>query len=71
MQITGKVTYVNLSGGFWGIQGDDGQQYNPLNSLPSNFHKEGLRGNAKVSPSKSFSIFMWGRNVDIKNIEKV
>ena len=69
MEITGKVTYINLSGGFWGIQGDDGQSYNPGTSLPESFQKEGIRIKANVSPSKDFSIFMWGTNVDIYNIE--
>jgi hypothetical protein len=71
MQITGKVTFVDLSGGFWGIEGDDGQKYNPLDSLPSSYRKKGLRVKAEVSPAKAFSIFMWGRNVNIDKIEKV
>ncbi len=71
MQITGKVTYVDLSGGFWGIEGDDGQQYNPLGSLPKSFQEKGLRIKANISPAQSFSIFMWGRNVAIKNIERI
>ncbi|MEZ4829926.1 MAG: hypothetical protein R3C61_27130 [Bacteroidia bacterium] len=71
MQITGKITFVNLSGGFWGILGDDGQNYNPGSSLPTGFHKEGVRIKAKVSPSQAFSIFMWGTNIDIKQIEVI
>ncbi|MEL7532119.1 MAG: hypothetical protein AAFN10_12455 [Bacteroidota bacterium] len=70
MQITGTITYINLSGGFWGIKGDDGQKYNPLDSLPSKFQQEGLKVSAEVSHSNAFSVFMWGRNVDIKKIEK-
>ncbi|MEO0473805.1 MAG: hypothetical protein AAF206_29615 [Bacteroidota bacterium] len=70
MKIAGTVTYVNLSGGFWGIQGEDGQQYNPGGSLPKQFQKEGLKVSAEVSPSDAFSIFMWGTNVDIKSIQQ-
>lgn len=71
MEIKGKVTYVDLSGGFWGIEGEDGQQYNPVGSLPRSLQKEGLSIKAKVKPAQSFSIFMWGRNVDIQNIEPI
>ncbi|MDX2247696.1 MAG: hypothetical protein SF052_13005 [Bacteroidia bacterium] len=71
MQITGKITFINLSGGFWGILGDDGQNYNPGNSLPAGFQKEGVRVKAKVSSSQAFSIFMWGTNVDIQKIEVI
>lgn len=70
MQITGTVTYINLSGGFWGIKGDDGEKYNPLDTLPKKFQQEGLQVRAEVSHSNAFSVFMWGRNVDVKKIEK-
>ena len=70
MQITGKITYVNLSGGFWGIEGDDGQNYNPLNGLPAEFKEEGKRIKAKVKTSNDFTMFMWGTNVDIQTIEQ-
>ena len=70
MQITGKVTYVDLSGGFWGIEGEDGQQYNPMDSLPKSYQESGLRVKAEVRPVQAFSIFMWGRNVNIQKIEK-
>ena len=71
MQITGKITYVDLSGGFWGIVGDDGQKYNPLDSLPSSFQQEGMKVKAEITHSHSFSIFMWGKNVNLVKVEKV
>lgn len=71
MQITGKITYIDLSGGFWGIQGDDGQKYNPLDTLPKQYQREGLQVEAEVSYSNAFSMFMWGRNVDIQKIKTV
>ena len=71
MKVTGTITYVDLSGGFWGIVGDDGQQYNPLGGIPTSLQKEGLKVQADCSPSNDFSIFMWGTNVNIKKIEKL
>lgn len=63
--ITGKVTYVNLSGGFWGIQGNDGQKYQPTN-LPNHHKKEGKKVTLKVKEAENgFSIFMWGQMVEI------
>ena len=71
MKVTGTVTYVDLSGGFWGIVSDDGQQLNPLGGIPASLQKEGLRVQADCSPSSDFSIFMWGTNINIKKIEKL
>lgn len=71
MQITGKVTYVDISGGFWGIEGEDGKKYQPTTPLPRDFRKEGVRIKAKATPSMGFSIFMWGEQVDLKDIQTV
>ena len=71
MQVTGKMTYVDISGGFWGIKGDDGKDYAPVGKIPADFHQEGLEVKAQVTPDTSFSIFMWGQNVQIKNLEKL
>lgn len=71
MHITGKITYVDLSGGFWGIVGDDGQKYFPSDGIPQTLQKEGLRVKASYTPSQGFSIFMWGKQVDIKQIERI
>ncbi|MEL6670645.1 MAG: hypothetical protein AAFR61_00490 [Bacteroidota bacterium] len=71
MKVTGTVTYVDISGGFWGIEGDDGQKYQPVDGLPAQYRKEGQRIEAKVSPSQGFSLFMWGRDVKINNIKEL
>ena len=69
MQITGKVVHVNLSGGFWGIEADDGQKYCPVNKIPASHRKEGLRVVADISPANTMGIFMWGIPVKIKSID--
>lgn len=71
MQITGTVSYINLSGGFWGILGDDGQKYNPLGGIPASMQKEGLKVKANCTKSHDFSIHMWGSNIDLSKIEKL
>ncbi|MEM6801963.1 MAG: hypothetical protein AAF696_11205 [Bacteroidota bacterium] len=71
MQITGTVSYISLSGGFWGIIGDDGNKYNPLSGLPRNLQQEGIKVKASCKPSNDFSIHMWGKNVDLTNVEKI
>lgn len=69
MHITGKVTHINLSGGFWGIEGDDGKQYQPTKPLPNHLQKEGLRIRAKAKANMGFSVFMWGQQVDLTDIQ--
>lgn len=68
MKISGHVTYVELSGGFWGIISSDGEQYQPVSPIPANLQKEGLKVTARVSPAAGMSIFMWGTQVKIDSI---
>lgn len=69
---TGTVVHVNLEGGFWGIQGDDGKKYDPGSSLPAEYRKEGLRVKFEAEEVKGvFTIRMWGTVVRILKIEKI
>lgn len=69
MKISGHVTYVELSGGFWGIISTDGEQYQPVSPIPANLQKEGLKINATVQPASGMSIFMWGTQVTVDTIK--
>lgn len=69
MKITGTVTFVDLAGGFWGILGADGQQYQPTSPLPADLCQEGKKITAKVRPANGMSIFMWGNQVDVQTIQ--
>lgn len=69
MQISGKVTYVDLSGGFWGIAGANGQNYQPVNGIPAKYRKEGTKVTASVKEVPGVSIFMWGQQVKIESIQ--
>jgi hypothetical protein len=66
MIIKGTVQHQALSGGFWGIIGDDGQKWKPVN-MPKALQKEGLKVEVEAEKSANvMSIFMWGTNIDIK-----
>jgi hypothetical protein len=66
--ITGTVVYMDLEGGFYGIKGDDGNNYDPLN-LSSEYQKNGIRIKASISFEKNVSsIRMWGKIIRINQI---
>jgi predicted secreted protein len=67
----GTVTYQNLEGGFYGIVGDDGQGYDPLN-LEAKFRKDGLRVAFAATIIKDVAAtHMWGTPVNITDIEEI
>lgn len=68
---TGTVVFLSFEGGFYGIRGDDGKNYDPMN-LAAEFRKDGLRirFEAKELPDRA-SVHMWGTIIEIKHIEKM
>jgi hypothetical protein len=67
-EIVGTVTYKNIEGGFYAIDGDDGSKYDPVN-LPESFRKDGLK--VKVTArlkTDAMSFHMYGSIIDIVNI---
>jgi hypothetical protein len=67
--ITGTVRYIDLEGGFYGIETDDGAHLDPVN-LPEPFRRDGLRVQARVERLKDRASFhMWGQLVRIVTIE--
>lgn len=71
MQIQGTIRHIDLSGGFWGIEADNGHKYAPVEELPKAYQQDGLRIKAEVNPAQVFSIMMWGENVKVSHIEKL
>ena len=71
MKIKGIITYVPLSGGFWGIEADGGRKFRPVNALDPKFQQQGLPIEAKVKESHGFSIFMWGTDVEVLSIQEI
>ena len=68
---SGTVTYIDLEGGFYGIIGDNQENYDPIN-LPDEFQQEGLRitFTAKYRDDLA-SIHMWGRIIEILQIQAI
>lgn len=66
----GTVTFIDLEGGFYGISGDDGENYLPFNLAPE-YEVDGLRIAFEYEPVKDVTtIQMWGTPVNLTFIEK-
>lgn len=68
---TGTIKYISLEGGFYGIIGDNGQGYDPIN-LPVDFQIDGL--NVFFTALKRYdlaSIHMLGIIIEIIDINLV
>ncbi len=62
--ITGKVTYQQLSTGFWGIIDESGGKWRPVN-MPEQLKQDGRQVTVKAIEVDDMSIFMWGKAVRI------
>ncbi|MBP2145002.1 hypothetical protein J2129_000456 [Methanofollis sp. W23] len=68
---TGTVTYIDLEGGFYGIIGDDGEHYLPLD-LDEAFERDGLEVRFTLAPADEIvTIQQWGRPVYVVSIEEI
>jgi hypothetical protein len=68
--VTGTIRHIDLEGGFYGIETDDGRRLDPVN-LPEEFQKDGLRIEARVQELKDrVSIRMWGTLVRIIELRR-
>ena len=67
----GTVRYIALEGGFYGIRGDDGHNYDPIN-LPREFRVDGKRivFGAMERPDLG-SFHMWGIIIELLQIEEI
>ena len=76
IQGKGTVKYLSFEGGFYGIVGDDGKHYDPLN-LPQEFKQDGLRVWFKAERGQAImtdniaTFHMWGYIVRLVSIEKL
>ncbi len=69
--VTGTVIFQQLEGGFYGIKGDDGTNYEPIN-LPEAYWKDGLRVRVEAKRLQDFaSIRMWGTIIEIVYIQQL
>lgn len=68
--LTGTVKYVEIEGGFWAIESEEGENYDPMN-LPERFQKEGLSIEAEVKVREDVgSIRMYGTIIEIHTIKQ-
>ncbi len=70
MRITGTVSHVQLEGNFWGIVGDDGNNYHPVNQIPIDFQVDGLRVICHLQEAQGASMAMWGKLVTLRGIRR-
>lgn len=68
MKIKGKVTYLSLEGGAYGIIDQGGKKYLPVN-MPNQLKKDGAEVICSVRPADVASIVMWGEPVYILSFE--
>lgn len=68
---TGRIEYIDLEGGFYGIIGDDGVKYDPVN-LSSDFKQDSLRVRfeGKILTDQA-SFHMWGTLIELTKIERL
>ena len=71
VNIKGKARYIGLEGGFWGIEGDDGSKYTPIN-MPEQLKSEGanVRVRAHILHG-AVSLSMWGDAIRIVSFETI
>lgn len=68
--VDGRIKRCSYEGGFYAIEGNDGNIYKPL-ELDASFQVEGLRVKAELRPIKEDLIFhSWGTPVEVVDIER-
>ena len=67
IDFTGTVVFKSIEGGFYAIDGDSGEKYNPIN-LPKEFQKDGLHVKVSARPAEGMSIRMYGHLIEIIGI---
>jgi hypothetical protein len=65
MTIEGKVKYIDIEMGFWGIISESGKKYLPIN-MPSQLKQEGASVSITARTKDSVgSIQMWGTPIEV------
>lgn len=69
--VTGTVVFLSFEGGFYGIKGDDGRSYDPVN-LPEDLRVDGLHVRFEAKELTGMASFhMWGIMVELVHIQKL
>ena len=65
MKIKGKIVYQNLGMGFWGIVGNDGREWLPIN-MPEQLKTSGAEVQVVAKKvEEDMSMHMWGEAIRI------
>ena len=67
---TGTIIFLNFEGGFWGIVGDDGEHYDPVNLNQFQVNGSRVWFEAEVLHDV-VSFHMWGKMVLILHVENL
>ena len=67
---TGRITYLDFEGGFYGIIGDDGYHYLPEN-LDALYWEDGLRISFEGILTHKATTKMWGTTIHLERIERL
>jgi len=71
IQIQGIVRYLQFEGGFYGIIGENGDKYKPMHLEPQ-FEVDGLKVKVRARMVKGVAgIQMWGKPIEVLEIEKI
>jgi hypothetical protein len=68
MKLKGKVVYISVEGGAYGIMDDSGHKFLPIN-MPNQLKKDGASVVCKVRPADVETTIMWGEPVYIESFE--
>ncbi len=68
LEFTGRVTFVPLEGGFFGILADDGRRFDPVD-LPPRWKRDGARVRVIALPlTGTVGFHMWGTPIQVLEI---
>ena len=67
---TGTMIFLDFEGGFWGILGDDGEHYDPVNLGQFQVNGSRVWFEAEILHDVA-SFHMWGKMVSIRHIESL
>lgn len=69
MKINGIIRYIDLEGGFWGVRGDSGEKYIPV-EMPDSLKKEGQAVALTAETVKDAAgLHQWGTYIRILSFE--
>lgn len=67
----GTIVFVELEGGFWGIEATNGEEYEPINLSPE-FMVDGLKVKFEGNVMKDWaSFYQWGKVLEVGAMARI